>query len=1025
MKDSLMLMEIEKLFLNPTKEYRGEPFWAWNGALDKEELQRQIDVFSNMGFGGFFMHSRGGLSTEYLGSEFMDDVRHCVNYAKQNNMFASLYDEDRWPSGFAGGYVTQNELYRMKRLCFTQKTPNEMLLSEYGKNECNPYLLTVFDIIFDEKNRLLSYSQIAESSVATGEKWYVYIVNMPCCGYHNGYTYADTMNPEAIDKFIEVTHEAYKREVGNEFNKTIPAIFTDEPNYGRIFVKEYARDGKDVLLPWTQKLKDKFLKDFGYSIIDKLPELIWNLSNDAPSHARYAYYRLASELLASSYADKIGFWCENNGIALTGHMLDEVSISSQVCAVGEVMRCLRGFTKPGVDMLCNAREFTTVKQAQSVAHQCGREGVTSELYGVTGWDFDFRGHKFQGDWQAALGVTLRVPHLAHMSLCGSGKRDYPASINYQSSWCNEYSYIEDHFARINVALTRGKSIVKVGVIHPVESGWLMNGCREHCSDYMDDIDEKFLNITQWLIRGQIDFDYISESMLEDLYALKSDGFTVGDMTYEMVFVPPLYTIRSTTIEALLEFINKGGKVIVSGQCPHCIDGKLSSKAETLWQKSQHVMFYESSIINALEKWREIEIRLQNGLRCKDMIYSLRADGENKWLFIAHCDPIDRTDGNDCACDNINITIRGKYFVSLWNTLTGETNIPVETIHQNGNTIINLSCYKLDSFLFLLTPTNYMSKSKSQVKETKIKKAIDIEVPDEVEYSLSEDNVLVLDMCEWSRDGVHYNKREEILRIDSIVRHELGLPLANNEDTQPWKYPSMPPSEFIYLKFCVYSEIEQEVHLAFENASSVIFNGKEIDIVSVGYYVDRGIKLIRIGKLLKGKNELIVKAPISARISLENMFIIGKFGVKTIGTKSKIISLPDNIAFDSITKQGMSFYGGNITYKIPFKCNQDGELNVKTDYYNGALISVKLDGKNMEKIVIPPYSIKIPNVNKGQHVLELTLFGTRINTFGALHLTAPVYWKGPNMWYTKNNLWSYEYRLKEIGIMKKPELTLQY
>ena len=91
-----------------------------------------------------------------------------------------------------------------------------------------------------------------------------------------------------------------------------------------------------------------------------------------------------------------------------------------------------------------------------------------EECGVTGWDFDFRGHKFHADWQAALGVTLRVLHLSWVSMKGSAKRDYPASISYQSPWYTEFSYIEDHIARLNTVLTRGKPIVNIGVIHPIE-----------------------------------------------------------------------------------------------------------------------------------------------------------------------------------------------------------------------------------------------------------------------------------------------------------------------------------------------------------------------------------------------------------------------------------------------------------------------------------------------------------------------------------------------------------------------------
>ena len=95
------------------------------------------------------------------------------------------------------------------------------------------------------------------------------------------------------------------------------------------------------------------------------------------------------------------------------------------------------------------KQFLSAKQCQSAVHQYGREAMLAELYGVTNWDFDFRGHKFQGDWLAALGVTVRVPHLSWVSMAGEAKRDYPASISYQSPWHTEYRYIEDHFARLN------------------------------------------------------------------------------------------------------------------------------------------------------------------------------------------------------------------------------------------------------------------------------------------------------------------------------------------------------------------------------------------------------------------------------------------------------------------------------------------------------------------------------------------------------------------------------------------------
>ena len=102
----------EELFRNPTSEYRGAPFWAWNTKLTKDELLEQIDNFKIMGMGGFHIHSRTGLAIDYLGEEFMDLVKSCNEKAKEEGMLCWLYDEDRWPSGFAGGYVTKDSRYR-------------------------------------------------------------------------------------------------------------------------------------------------------------------------------------------------------------------------------------------------------------------------------------------------------------------------------------------------------------------------------------------------------------------------------------------------------------------------------------------------------------------------------------------------------------------------------------------------------------------------------------------------------------------------------------------------------------------------------------------------------------------------------------------------------------------------------------------------------------------------------------------------------------------------------------------------
>lgn len=101
------LDKVKGLVENPPKEYRSAPFWGWNDRLQKENLGEQIEGFKKAGMGGFFIHSREGLETEYLSTEWMEDVKFCVDKARENDLELWIYDEDKWPSGAAGGKVSR------------------------------------------------------------------------------------------------------------------------------------------------------------------------------------------------------------------------------------------------------------------------------------------------------------------------------------------------------------------------------------------------------------------------------------------------------------------------------------------------------------------------------------------------------------------------------------------------------------------------------------------------------------------------------------------------------------------------------------------------------------------------------------------------------------------------------------------------------------------------------------------------------------------------------------------------------
>ncbi|MCQ2462193.1 MAG: hypothetical protein MJ177_02160, partial [Clostridia bacterium] len=892
----------DELFKNPTSEYRGTPFWAWNCKLEINELKRQIEVFKEMGLGGFHMHVRTGLDTEYLSDEYMDIIKGCVEKAKNEKMLAWLYDEDRWPSGAAGGIVTKNHAYRQRSL----------VMSSEKKDAAK--LVACYDVVLDGNAFLSSYRRIEENDAAQGDKWYAYLIISGDDTWYNGQAYADTLNKKAIEKFIEVTHEKYKNKVGGDFGEAVPAIFTDEPQFSRKRVFGNSTDKKDVSLPWTDDVPETFKAQYGYDILDSLPELFWEKPDGQVSVTRYHYHDHIAERFTESFAVTCGKWCGENGIALTGHMMEEPTLTSQTAALGEAMRSYKGFQLPGIDMLCARFEFTTAKQAQSAAHQYGREGVLSELYGVTGWEYDFRGYKLHGDWQAALGVTVRVPHLSWASMQGAAKRDYPASIHYQSPWYKKFGIVEDHFGRVNTAMTRGKPEIKVGVIHPVESFWLHWGPNDKTALMRSSMDKRFLDMTEWLLKGSIDFNFISESLLPELCENATAPLKVGKMEYDTIVVPGCETLRGTTLERLEKFRENGGRLIFMGDAPKYADAVPSDRGRKLFEKSVCISYDRAALLTELDSDRLVTLRYADGRLTDDLIYQLRADKTCKWLFVAHCAEPYNKDISDYS--DINITVKGEYTPVLYNTLNGDIS-PVHFSYLNGNTVIDRRVYGYDSILLRLDPVK--SESIPAYRQPEFENVIYI--PDRVGYELSEPNVLLLDMAETKVNGGEWLPREELLRADNVWRKKAGLPRRCGSSVQPWVIEKEKEKDTLTLRFIIESDIT--VHgamLAVEEPekAKITFNGKAVASTVCGWYVDKSIKTVKLPDICMGYNELLIDIPFGPRSNTEWCYIIGEFGVRLKGSHAVICRKPKRISFSSPVNQDFPFYGGNITYHIDFE-----------------------------------------------------------------------------------------------------------
>ena len=959
------------------------------------------ESMKEMGLGGFHMHVRTGLKNVYMSEEYLARVRDCVDKAKKENMLAWLYDEDRWPSGAAGGLVTKDVRYRKRCL----------YLTPFAEDLEDASLLACYDVMLDGDGFLASYRRIGKDDPAQGDKWYATQKIGEPDSWYNGQTYVDTLNPDAIRRFIEVTHEQYKKAVGDEFDKTVPAIFTDEPQFERKRTLENSFDrSMRAKLPWTDAVPDVYRKLYGADVLDTLPELFWELPASAPSLHRYRYHDCIAELFASSFADTVGGWCRENHIALTGHMMEESSLHAQCSALGEAMRSYRGFGLPGSDMLCNWHEFSTAKQAQSAVHQFGREGMLSELYGVTGWDCDFRTYKHQGDWQAALGVTVRVPHLSWYAMGGEAKRDYPASIHYQSPWYKKYNVIENHFARVNTALTRGKPVVRVAVVHPIESFWLHWGPNDKTAAVREALDERFQNVTHWLLGGSVDFDFISESLLPTLCGRGSNPLKVGEMAYDAVVVPACETLRATTLERLEAFRRDGGKLVFMGEAPTLCDAVPSDRGKKLFDESVCIDFSRAALLDVLDDVRTVTLRYANGRFADRLLYQMRQDTDCRWLFI--CSGSEPYNKDVDEGDDVRICLDGVWAPELYDTADGSiTPLPAE--YRGGR------MYGYDSLLLRLTEGRSAAENaKTCAPET------EHVLPDAADYALSEDNVLLLDMAQYKLAGdADFSDPEELLRLDDRVRDRLGLRRRGGHCVQPWVIGEPAPVDRLTLRFAFDSEIDYEgAHLALEElekAEAIRFNGADVAKEPCGKYVDISIDKLPLPPIVRGRNVLEITYAFGEATNVENVLILGDFGVTMHGRTATVTAKPQTVAFGDLTRQGFPFYGGNITYKCKAEA-VGGKLTLRVSWYRGALVEVRVDGKKCGDVIYPPYILTVPDLADGEHDVELTLYIHRYNTFGPLHLVDEhESWHGPGAWRSEGANWSYEYVLRRTGILTAP------
>src|SRR5664279_1103758 len=207
-------------FNDPPKEYTTSPFFVWNGEITADEIDKDLVSFKNAGSSQVFIHPRPGLITEYLSENWFELYKHAVDKGKELGMNIWIYDENSYPSGFAGGHVPAEMPESYNKGQGLNMTKAGILPDTVDKF----YLcLKEEDGIYKDKTSTVSNEKGKPGNYFLFSKTY-----NKTSDWYGGFSYVDLLYPGVTQKFIDVTMKGYEKNIGSEFGKTVPGTFTDE-----------------------------------------------------------------------------------------------------------------------------------------------------------------------------------------------------------------------------------------------------------------------------------------------------------------------------------------------------------------------------------------------------------------------------------------------------------------------------------------------------------------------------------------------------------------------------------------------------------------------------------------------------------------------------------------------------------------------------------------------------------------------------------------------------------------------------
>ena len=958
---------VKALFANPPREYSTAPLWVWNDMLIAEQIVSTLRDMAGQNVRQVFVHPRPGLMTPYLSADWFRLWKVALKEAERLDMNVWIYDENSYPSGFAGGLVPEAMPESRGRDLFTESAAE--IVAVYRVKD-GKYEDVTEKVKLSESGYVIAFTKLAKT-----KPWF------------GGKSYVGLLQPGVTEKFLEVTMGAYGRNIGDEFGKRVPGVFTDEPQL---------RPASGY--PWTGDLPEAFEKRWGYKLTDHLVSLGESVGDW--KRVRHNYFQVVMELFIERWAKPYYNYCDKKGLAFTGHYWEHEWPRCK--SVPDNMALAAWQQQPGIDTLMNKYgedshaqfgNVRAVKEVSSVANQLGRNRVLCEAYGAGGWDLRFEDMKRIGDWFYVHGVNLLDEHLSYITIRGARKRDHPQSFSYHTPWWDSYHVLASYFTRLSAVLSQGEQVNSILLIEPTTTAWMYQPDPNH-ENKLEHIGKQFQELVLHMAKAQVEYDIGCEDIIAHHGSVEGTLLKVGDRRYDTVVVPGLTeNLNSKTMELIEAFAKAGGKVLCCGDPPALVDGSPSDRGKAVSENSSWKKVAPDQLAAMLLSESKEGFAISRNSDDKGILYHHRRrldDGEI--LFLVN------TSIDFPTAGRIQSPMRS---IQRWDPETGNISPYAFTAQSNG-VRADFEIAPCGSLLL------FLSNKQGEQAPPEPGQTAKVEAAGPLRIRPLEQNVLTLDYVDVTAGGqtkkniYFYQGSQFAFQKNGMGRNPWDSAVQFRDELITKQFPPESGFEATY-RFTIEGKVPANLSIVIERPDlySITCNGTVVSAAKGSWWLDKAFGKIDLTSTARvGENAVTIKAsPMTIYHELESAYVLGDFALKA--TNSGFAIVPEApLRLGHWNKQGHPFYAAGVSYMQKFNIPKaKGRYIVSLPAWYGSVAKVVVNGKPAGYIYHQPWECDVTELTTvGLNTIKVVVIGTLKNTLGPHHGNPPLGSAWPSMFH---------------------------